>query len=180
MSRLEYSLGRTCGLTFAGIKTGSLVKIRAGDAERLGYYINCFKKRNIYFKILKRDQNFLLLFVYDKQRLEQRLKSAEIKKFLSGFGYAYDDVRSAICTLQLRLAGDEFPHEIGVFLDYDLGDVQRFIQSPFEGVLLNGYWKVYGDVENKARLFERYAKCTDNICGKLLSDKPLVEIFNVG
>lgn len=180
MSKLELSLGRTCGLTFAGIKTGSLIRLSSADAASLGYYINCFKKKNIYFKIIKRNESYILLYIYCKKQLQARLFSQEVRNFLNGLGYEYSSVDQAICALRSRMEGENFPHEIGVFLDYDLEDVQRFITSPNEGVLLNGYWKVYGDVEKKAKLFEKFNKCSQNICNKLMSDKRLTEIFNVG
>lgn len=49
----------------------------------------------------------------------------------------------------------EFPHEIGLFLGYPLCDVRGFIEDARGGVCLGcGYWKVYGEVEEREKLFK--------------------------
>jgi hypothetical protein len=55
--------------------------------------------------------------------------------------------------------GREFPHEIGFFLGYPPPDVLGFIHHRGARCKLCGPWKVYGDVERAAALFEEYAGC---------------------
>jgi hypothetical protein len=75
------------------------------------------------------------------------------------------------------MVNDDFPHEIGIFLNYPLEDVKGFITSPNSGVKCVGYWKVYEDEEAKKKTFELYDKCTGNIVNKLLGGKSLQTIF---
>ena len=53
---------------------------------------------------------------------------------------------------------------IGIFLGYPLEDVQGFIAEPKATSKICGYWKVYHNVDEKQKLFERFKKCTDCIC----------------
>lgn len=179
MSNLEFSLGKNCGLTLVGLKTASLFRLNKSDAEDLGFYAECFGKKDVCFEILKDDGQSYLLYVYKKKKLKEHLLREETKRFLGEFGYFYETAEEAISRLKERLKNRDFPHEIGVFLDYDLEDVRQFILHPNEGVLLNGCWKVYGDVERKAELFRKYEKCVNCIRKKLTEDQPLVKIFNV-
>ena len=50
----------------------------------------------------------------------------------------------------------EFPHEIGLFLGYPVEDVKGFIKNRGKNCLYSGYWKVYGKMAEKAKLFERF------------------------
>lgn len=74
---------------------------------------------------------------------------------------------AALERLMQRLEiGSAFPHEIGLFLGYPLGDVVGFIQNEGKNCKCAGCWKVYCD-EHKAReLFARFDQCRE-IYGKL-------------
>ena len=61
----------------------------------------------------------------------------------------------------------QFPHEIGLFLDYPTEDVQGFIENQGENYVLCGYWKVYGNAEKAKHTFESYDKCRKFLCNKL-------------
>lgn len=179
MSQLEFSLGKNCGVTFAGIKIASLFRLKKIHADELGYYEECFAKKGFKFVVMRDDGDWLLLFVYHCERLEKRLSESECKQFLRDCGYDYADADEAVSTLKLAFGREGFPHEIGVFLGYNLDDVKSFISHPDEGVVLTGCWKVYHDADCKAELFRRYDKCSHCICEKLLGGIPLTRIFNV-
>lgn len=55
----------------------------------------------------------------------------------------------------------EFPHEIGVFLDYPLEDVQGFMANGGAGAVCQGCWKAYGDAQEAYRRFRLYGKCRE-------------------
>ena len=77
----------------------------------------------------------------------------------------YDDIHKADAALERlkdRLSDSEvFPHEIGVFLGYPLGDVIGFIQNAGQNCKCTGCWKVYCNECEAVRLFEKYQKCRD-------------------
>ena len=61
-------------------------------------------------------------------------------------------------SLTKRLQITDFPHEIGIFLGYPLDDVEGFIKNKGQNFLLNGYWKVYSNKEEKEKIFKAYKK----------------------
>ncbi len=56
---------------------------------------------------------------------------------------------------------EEFPHEIGIFLDYPLGDVIGFIKNSGQNYKCAGCWKVYCNECETLKLFHKYRKCRD-------------------
>ena len=70
-----------------------------------------------------------------------------------------------------------FPHEIGLFLGYPPEDVEGFMEYGGRNYKLNGYWKVYSDEYRARTLFERYTKCRDAVCRRLMSGYTLGQLF---
>ena len=76
-----------------------------------------------------------------------------------------DDGREKVCKiiesmlddLKNRLNNEDFPHEIGVFLGYDLDDIKSFIEG--EECIYVGYWKVYSKLNEKLEIFNKYTRC---------------------
>ena len=52
----------------------------------------------------------------------------------------------------------DFPHEMGIFLGYPLGDVKGFIEHHGRNCLCSGYWKVYENEEKARETFRLYAR----------------------
>ena len=67
----------------------------------------------------------------------------------------------ALDWLRQRLAaGQGFPHEIGLFLGYPVGDVAGFIRNRGKNCRCVGCWKVYCNECEARRTFARLKKCT--------------------
>mgnify|MGYP002235714275 FL=1 len=58
-------------------------------------------------------------------------------------------------------AAEAFPHEIGIFLDYPLGDVIGFIQNSGQNYKCSGCWKVYCNECEALKMFQKYRKCRE-------------------
>ena len=87
-----------------------------------------------------------LVLVYRPAMLERRLRDPAVRAFLRA----------------RRLEESaEFPHEIGVFLDYPLEDVQGFMANRGAGAVCQGCWKAYGDAQEAYRRFRLYGKCRE-------------------
>lgn len=52
-----------------------------------------------------------------------------------------------------------FPHEIGLFLGYPLGDVEGFIRNRGQNCKCAGCWKVYCNELEAQKRFARIQKC---------------------
>lgn len=113
-----------------------------------------------------------------RARLTKYLFSPDVMAFLARFGYEYACAEEALRQLKERMNG-EFPHEIGVFLGYPLGDVCGFLRDP-DGCILCGAWKVYENVGEAARTFERFRRCSACICRHMDRGRSLTQIFNIG
>jgi len=93
--------------------------------------------------------------------LRDALGDARTARFLERLGYDASDAEVALDQLARRVgAGGAFPHEIGVFLGYPLGDVEGFIENGGRGCAARGLWKVYDDVDGARRMFDCFNRCT--------------------
>lgn len=140
-----------------GIKTANLLRW-LGTARELGAAVrrhkHWLKSFGVEVRILTAGTKNLLILVYRAELLKARLAGAEVRTWLVKFGYgAKLSLKDDLLCLARRLqqgAGD-FPHEIGLFLDYPLADVQAFVEGR-QPLAVVGAWRVYGDVERaKAR-----------------------------
>lgn len=180
MTDLEYCLGKYCGITFARIKPASLFCLEKTKLEGVHYYAHLFMKKEIFFIQLRECEDRGLIYVYHRKKIQEILFNQAIQSFLQKNGYSYNTIEEALEILKNRInLNEEFPHEIGIFLGYPLEDVEGFIQSPHEGVQLCGYWKVYSNPTEKAKIFHRYKKCTESICQKIRQGELLTHIFKV-
>ena len=177
MSETEYALGAHCGITFAGIKAASLVRLKKECGDCIKKYARHFGERGFVFVVLKEYARHILLYIYNREKIQEILSDAEVKSFLNGEGYVYTNACQAVEILKSRMSGSFFPHEIGVFLNYPVEDVRAFIAHPNEGVKLTGYWKVYEGEDEKRRLFERYERCTRKILQRMSVGCSLESIF---
>ena len=102
-----------------------------------------------------------LMLLYSESRLSASLNAPERREILRRFGYTDDlTLNECLDRLSERLrTHSEFPHEIGVFLDYPAEDILGFIENNGKNYKLCGCWKVYSDTEKAARAFENYDKC---------------------
>ena len=73
---------------------------------------------------------------------------------LTYYGYDSTEPEKAIEKLKMRLnETTEFPHEIGLFLGYPVGDVVGFIKNKGKNFKCCGCWKVYCDQCEAERRF---------------------------
>lgn len=181
MSKTGYALALYCGITFAGLKPASLFWLKDEHGEDIAYYTALFSVRGFRFVTLKRAEGRRLLYVFHRDRLEKLLADLENYELLASLGYCDLSLRGALLKLKTRIAsGKKFPHEVGVFLGYPSEDVRGFIKDVRGGRCLDcGYWKVYGCEKSRARLFERYNRCSRCIMSKLEQGRPLERIFNL-
>lgn len=177
MSAAEYTIGKHCGITFAGLKPASLVSIERREAGVIARLSGKFKSKGFRFAVLGGCRSKLLVYIYHAERLQKLLFSGETRDFLFSLGYRYDSAAEAIEQLKCKMTG-EFPHEIGVFLGYPLSDVRGFIADP-GGCILCGCWKVYSNAAEAERVFERYRRCSACICRHMRNGRSLAQIFNV-
>ena len=110
---------------------------------------------------LRKWKNHALIYVYREKRLAENLKRPGVARFLKKYGYQNGEPDQCLALLRKRFeAAQGFPHEIGIFLDYPLGDVIGFIQNGGQNYKCSGCWKVYCNECEAVKAFAKFKKCT--------------------
>ena len=112
--------------------------------------------------MLKEDEKSALVYVYRAGALGKILEDARVRSFLKKCGYTDFSTEAVLKKLKERFShGGDFPHEIGIFLGYPLGDVIGFIQNSGKNCKCTGCWKVYCDECSAKKTFDKFKKCTE-------------------
>lgn len=162
----EEDLIRHCAATLAGHKCASLFSCRGTSRAELEENVasvnTLLSGKGLRAHILKGCDRGALVYVYRVGALTRKLAAKEVHAFLVPYGYEDFSIEAALETLaQHIVCGDDFPHEIGVFLDYPLADVAAFIKNEGRNCRCVGCWKVYYNEEQARRTFALYRKCRD-------------------
>lgn len=170
-----------CAPTLAGIKTGSLFscacqpgKSVPGDVQLLDARLSAKGLRAL---PLGRKRNRLLVYVFRPADLKRDLSNPAVHQLMESYGYQPEHPDQCLRHLISRLKDDgSFPHEIGVFLGYPPEDVIGFIENHASNALYTGVWKVYGNVEQAKRTFEKYRVCTAVLADRIRRGESLEQL----
>ena len=169
---MDEMLVRHCSPTLAGIKTGNLFRCPFQSREELNREVRRLNRKlrskGLQVLPLRFSDIGALIYVYRPQRLKEDLANAEAEAILTSRGYESCCPTRCLVRLMQRLAeGEDFPHEIGLFLSYPPEDVRGFIEQGPGCSKCTGCWKVYGDEEAAQRTFRRYERCTSDYLRQL-------------
>lgn len=167
--------------TLARLKLGSLMNVFHDDSDVLHREIRRLNRtlapKGLVLTALSVDEKRALLYLFRCEHLRRKLSCPMVRAFLSEYGYKGFTVSKAVNTLRKRIARQgDFPHEIGVFLDYPLSDIQDFIRHEGQNCRMCGVWKVYSNEEDARRTFDRFKKCKDVYTRKFREGCPLARL----
>lgn len=160
----------------AGVKPGNLVNVtnRLRPCGRNPYPLwhaygaEVLAGTGLEGLVLRDRGDALLLYLYRPDLVQALLLRPPVSTILRDCGYPEPtDLASTLAHLRERMAGETFPHEIGVFLGYPLKDVLAFmgrIRLPFA---CQGPWKIYGRPEQSLELADRYRHCRCRMATRL-------------
>ena len=168
----ERKLAFNAAPALLGIKASNMLSLSKNDFninENIRRFNAKTAERGLYIHILCECENKSLILVYNRRLLQKRLSDELIRRFLAGYGYTENmTLDECLARLSERISAEtDFPHEVGIFLDYPLEDVIGFIENSGANYKLCGCHKVYGDEVKAARTFSNYAKCRNFLCDKL-------------
>ncbi|MGN0712072.1 MAG: DUF3793 family protein [Anaerovoracaceae bacterium] len=174
---LEKLIIENCAPTLANLKTGEIVNFKFENIEKAREEVRTLDRilesRGVNLEILKEREKSLLLYVYRKNRLQHDLSCPMARSFLEQQGYKHGKIENTVRFLKTRVnlvsRTAEFPHEIGLFLSYPIGDVLGFIENKGRNCRCCGYWKVYTEEEKAVSMFKKFDKCKDvykKLCGQ--------------
>ncbi len=164
-----------------GVKPGELLRVRHRYEERDSSPMSDSLSCTEIFEILRLDHHILysnfsssLVLFFRRESLENTLSAPEARAFLSRCGYPEGAAaQDALASLRKRCAGDNIPHEVGIFIGYPPKDVAGFIERQPRTPIRNGNWQVFGDASeslsrmNLYRQAERIASDLLDACGGL-------------
>ena len=162
---LERYLIEHCAPTLASLKTANLFSLNFYSEKNFDKQFNKWNcqlgEKGISLLLLHCYQQTALIYVYRRTRLQDDLGKSGVAAFLAQYGYQSIDIDYALNRLRERFnAGEDFPHEIGLFLGYPLGDVIGFIKNAGQNCKCVGCWKVYCNECEAIKAFARFKKCT--------------------
>ncbi len=153
-----------CSPTLAGMKVGSIFGLKYNIITEIDDFLNhwnqVFKGRGLRVKVLSINEKRANIYLYRASMLEEILNNQSVREFLLSLGYKSTNPDYVLSKLSERIQeGVDFPHEIGVILGYPVEDIKGFMENCGKNYLCSGCWKVYNNVNQTKKLFEKYKKC---------------------
>ena len=183
LKKIDTQLALQCAPLITGIKIANLLIVQDAN-ERLVRMV--LQRSGISFYRLLQYKHKTTFLLFRRQQLESYLAQREVQSVLKQQGYEDFTMGNLLRTFSMRYQecrknGEEFPHEMGIFLGYPVEDVTGFIEQKGQNFLYSGYWKVYQDVEQKQALFQKYELAKDLLI-KLVSDgtdiREIIDYYN--
>ena len=178
---VRYRLAFHCAPVLTGIKISNLMMVKKEDLPEVAALL---KNTACEMKILTMTGETASILVFDRAALTDYLSRRANRQFLRKVGYVcvWDDAQAvdpeiALDQLSARymrclLLEEEFPHEIGLFLGYPLGDVGGFLRHGGKNYLFSGYWKVYTKPDKTRELFRKFDMVTEEMVCSLAGGTP--------
>lgn len=181
LKSIETQIAFQCAPLISGLKVSNLLIISAEDEALVRIIL---RRSGISFFRLLRTGEKVTFLLFRKNPLEAYLKQQEVEAMLAEAGYAELSLGNILSTFQKRYAhymsaGGRFPHEMGLLLGYPAEDVRGFVENEGKNFLYSGYWKVYADVEEKRRLFQKFENAKETVIQLLSYGVGIQDILDI-
>lgn len=155
---IEFRIGFHCAPVILGIKTANTITIGTEELDNMDKILNGTSIE--YFVIWEEDSKCLIM-LFRRNLLENKFLEQSTNELMNRFGYNSLNLDEKLYLLKERFykykkQNAQFPHEMGLFLDYPSCDVLGFMEKRGHGCLLCGYWKVYDNKESAISKFKQY------------------------
>jgi len=179
-NKLKLQIALQCAPVIKGIKASNAIGIPTKDRILL---LELLSRTGISCTCLYESEEKCIFLLFRQDLLDSLLRKEKIIGFLMQYGYTEQGCGAMLTRLSIRLQNyyyrkHEFPHEMGVFLEYPVEDVKAFIENNGKNSLFTGYWKVYQNPQNARSLFHLYDKAKEEAVVAILNGKALYEIMN--
>ena len=181
LKSIETQIALQCAPLISVLKVSNLLIISAEDEALVRVIL---RRSGISFFRLLRTGEKVTFLLFRKNPLEAYLKQQEVEAMLAEAGYAELSLGNILSTFQKRYAhymsaGGRFPHEMGLLLGYPAEDVKGFVENEGKNFLYSGYWKVYADVEEKRRLFQKFENAKETVIQLLSYGVGIQDILDI-
>ena len=172
--------------TIKGLKASCLINFRRHKHEdmRSSWKFNASKwlsPLGVEWLLLNEHENknldSALVLIYRRELLIKILECNKACEILKSKGYPLNNIDACLNCLSKKFCPClNFPHEIGLFLDYPPDDVKSFIEDKEKNIssknlLQPGYWKVYSNVRKARRIFRKYKRAEYDAARLILMGK---------
>lgn len=177
---VETQLAIQCAPLLAGIKISNLLTISCAEAESIEQVLN---QTDIAVCPLYQTGERTTFLLYHPERMQCHLTAPATSKCMNGFGYCSMEIHHTIEQFRAnydRYLSDKksFPHEMGILLGYPVEDVLGFMHHQGENYLYCGYWKVYGRLDDKLRMFQAYEDAREIIMEALSKGNNIAQVVD--
>lgn len=178
IGRLEFQISIQCAPVLKGIKASNMVNVAKGSHKAVK---EALAGTEITAVTLAAGDRKEVLFLYRYPMLQALLEDQEVQGFLKERGYEQFDMASVLMGLKRRYTAylcreGDFPHELGVLLEYPVADVKDFIRCGGENCLFTGYWKVYHNPARARAVFSRYDRAREAAMRQIVEGCHLREV----
>lgn len=169
-----------CAPFLMGLKLSNLLMI---SNTKLYQAESVLRASHVPYEVLLITQEKAAVLLYDKRKLERYLSGGRVQQILIQMGYDSLTLQAVLSRFKGRYQaymtqGREFPHEMGVLLGYPAEDVEGFIRNGGENFLYAGYWKVYGNLPSKLKLFQQFEAARKYLLQHVLRGMDIADIIN--
>ncbi len=181
----ELQMALQCAPLISGLKLSNLLIIRPDQLREVKHIL---RGTDICCRVLLVTDEKITVLLYHQERLGVYLSETGVEKLLRKMGYEsqnIDEILPVFCVRYQTYMKEKqaFPHEMGILLGYPIEDVEGFINNNGQGFLCTGYWKVYGNLPAKERLFRRFEQVRETMiqlisCGMSVVD--IIDIYSEG
>lgn len=176
--RLGFHVAMQCAPVLKDVKISNLITVKPGGWRTIRADL---RKSRIICVPLYMDKEKEVLFLYRYERLENHLKQKSVRRFLKKCGYESNEIASVLKRLRARYqlyagGGKEFPHELGVLLEYPVEDVEGFIANEGRNSLMSRYWKVYDNKQEAERRFKLYDEARERALWEVVHGSALHQV----
>ncbi len=152
-----------CSPLILGLKCANMIYASDSDAAVVR---RIFDGSPVTVTVVYSSAGSSLIFLYRKDMLLNAICADVVAEMLRDLGYEPTDVDQSVSHLSGRISaaremGEDFPHEIGLFLGYPIEDVLGFVNNKGRDALLTGYWKVYENPAEKRKTFMEFDRARE-------------------
>ena len=170
---LEYRFIYQCAPVLAGLKISNLLIVNRNQAPKALKLVRNF---DLSAYLLYATLSRVVFLVFNKEKTIKYMEKDENIIFLKKLGYGETSLETVLSEISVKYAGymeqiSDFPDELGIVLGYPTEDVLGYVENGGKDFLLNGYWKVYGNADEKRNLFHRFDEVTEEMIRTFISVK---------
>lgn len=178
---IETQLALQCASLITGLKISNLLILSSENERVVKSILN--KSMISYYRLLKNDEKITYL-LFKRQELERVIKDEDVWKIFRSNGYKTLHIGKILRTFQLRYedyvnGNIEFPHEMGLLLEYPVEDVVGFVDNKGKNFLYSGYWKVYKNMKEKVKLFRKFEVAEETLIHMVSNGVSIIDIIDI-